>query len=116
MAVATPGDIPGADRCRQGRHESVEGLDFALASGVAFLEEQPEAVPDLAPRHELQAQRQEHSRYPQHAEHGRAPGEGVDRINQCVQPVHRISSRISAEHTLPLRSIMALALFSLRAI
>ena len=81
-------DVSRADRRRERRHQRVERLDFARAGRLGSIEQQPETIDDLAPRHEHQAEGQNHAGDAQHAEHRRPPGKGVDRIDDGVQSVH----------------------------
>ena len=85
-----PGDVPGADRCRQRRHQRIEGLDLPFAAGIALVEQEPEAIAHLAPRHEYQAERQQNAGDSQHPKHRRTPGEGIDFIDECIDFFHPV--------------------------
>ena len=89
-------DISGADGGRERRHQRVERLDLAGAGWTGPVEQQPEAVDDLAPRHEHQSQGQQQAGDAQHAEHRRPPDKGVDLVDDGVQLVHGCLLRATA--------------------
>ena len=81
-------DISGADGRRKRCHQRIERLDLARARWSGPVEQQPEAVDDLAPRHEHQSQGQQQTGDAKHAEHRRPPDKGVDLVDDGVQLVH----------------------------
>jgi hypothetical protein len=75
------GDVAGAHRRRQRRHQCRVGTDVAPSAGfgVAALPDHAETGADAQHRHQLQAQLQEQAGAEDQHQHRRSPDEVVDR-------------------------------------
>ena len=84
------GDVAGTDRRGQAGHQRLERTDLArfFVAFRASAPDQCEAGADTRQRHELEHRHQEETGAQNQHQHGRAPDETVNAIDQVLQEFH----------------------------
>ena len=75
-----PGDVAGAHRCRQRRHQGLEWRDVTLTRLVRLGQHHAHAIGKTQDRHEPQTDHQQDAGEGDQQDRGPAPGEGIDWI------------------------------------